>query len=222
MYCNYENCSDESLLLMYRLGIVLARDVLTVRYFKNRKKYLYSVVPNLTDVLDDWTYNEVFFHSYLQAENSFELGNGRFYAYFKLILSREIMKAIGKQLNEKRLLPMTSLDSVIDENERCTLCDIVPSSSDDSDPKVFFSYCDTLDSLNKLPKKINKLGLNTAKDLVAGYSLEESAKRNKSSKNSAKMALYRFRKWAREIILTRTGEPVDSGLFLDPYMANLN
>ncbi len=64
MYCNYENCSDESLLLMYRLGIVLARDVLTVRYFKNRKKYLYSIVPNLTDVLDDWTYNEVFFHSY--------------------------------------------------------------------------------------------------------------------------------------------------------------
>lgn len=219
MYCNYEKCSDESLLLMYRFGISIARDVLTIRYFKDRKKHLRIVSPEFYDVLDDWTYNEVFFHSYLQAEGSFSLGKGRFFGYFRLILSREVMKAVGKELNEKRLLPTSSLDSYVDKNETCVLSDVISTSNNEDDPKVFLSYCETLDSLNKLPKKINRLGLNTAKDLVAGFSLVESAKKNMASISSAKMALYRFRKWARGVLLTRDGAPYDSGAFLDQYIS---
>lgn len=216
MVGDYTILNDESLLLLFRNGIVAARDVLTVRYFKDRKKHLKTVCPLYYDVLDDWDYNEIFFRCYLQAETTFAFGKGKFSSYFKIILSREVMKEVTKKLNEKRLLPTISFDSNIgEEGSLCTLHDIVSSNCEDDDPKVFFSYCDTLTNLNKLPKGVNKIGIEIAKDLYAGFSLEEAAKRKSISKSAAKMYVYRFRKWAKTIIYNNEGDYVDSASFLN-------
>lgn len=216
MVGDYTILNDESLLLLFRNGIVAARDVLTVRYFKDRKKHLKTVCPLYYDVLDDWDYNEIFFRCYLQAETTFAFGKGKFSSYFKIILSREVMKEVTKKLNEKRLLPTISFDSNIgEEGSLCTLHDIVSSNCEDDDPKVFFSYCDTLTNLNKLPKGVNKIGIEIAKDLYAGFSLEEAAKRKSISKSAAKMYVYRFRKWAKTIIFNSEGDYVDSASFLN-------
>ena len=99
---SYGDCRDEELLLLFRMGDPKARDELSVRYFRYRKSHLRRACPEYYDVLDDIAFNEVFFRCYLSAERSFQLGNGRFFAFFELILGREVRREAGREQSPRR------------------------------------------------------------------------------------------------------------------------
>ena len=204
---SYGDCRDEELLLLFRMGDPKARDELSVRYFRYRKSHLRRACPEYYDVLDDIAFNEVFFRCYLSAERSFQLGNGRFFAFFELILGREVRREARKVFTSRAEMASTSLDVTRDGEHGYFLHDIIPSGETMSDPKAFLCFAETLSELGKLPKGMKKESVSIVRMLFDGYSLSEASKRLGIKQSNAKMMAYRFRKWAKKTMESLYGEP---------------
>lgn len=204
---SYGDCRDEELLLLFRMGDRKARDELSVRYFRYRKSHLRRACPEYYDVLDDIAFNEVFFRCYLSAERSFQLGNGRFFAFFELILGREVRREARKVFVSRAEMAITSLDATRDGEQGYFLHDIIPSGETMSDPKAFLCFAETLSELGKLPKGMKKESVSIVRMLFDGYSLSEASKRLGIKQSNAKMMAYRFRKWAKKTMESLYGEP---------------
>lgn len=203
----YGDCRDEELLLLFRMGDPKARDELSVRFFRYRKSHLRRACPEYYDVLDDITFNEVFFRAYLSAERSFQLGNGRFFAFLELILGREVRREVRKVFAARAEMPITSLDATREGEHGYFLHDIIPSGETMSDPKAFLCFAETLSELGKLPKGMKKESVSIVRMLFDGYSLSEASERFGIKPANAKMMAYRFRKWARKTMESLNAEP---------------
>lgn len=204
---SYGDCRDEELLLLFRMGDPKARDELSVRYFRYRKSHLRRACPEYYDVLDDIAFNEVFFRCYLSAERSFQLGNGRFFAFFELILGREVRREARKVFASRAEMAITSLDATRDGEQGYFLHDIIPNGETMSDPRAFLSFAEALSELGKLPKGMKKESVGIVRMLFDGYSLSEASKRLGIKQSNAKMMAYRFRKWAKKTMESLYGEP---------------
>lgn len=204
---SYGNCRDEELLLLFRMGDPKARDELSVRYFRYRKSHLRRACPEYSDVLDDIAFNEVFFRAYLSAERSFQLGNGRFFAFLELILGREVRREARKVFAARAEMPITSLDATKDGEQGYFLHDIIPNGETMSDPRAFLSFAEALGELGKLPKGMKKESVDIVRMLFDGYSLSEASERFGIKPANAKMMAYRFRKWARKTMESLNADP---------------
>lgn len=196
----YSPLSDEELLLRYRSADLLARDELSVRYFRSRRFHLSKAAPSLVGVLGDWTFNEVFFNAYLAAESSFRFGEGRFISFFQVILGHEVAKEADKVIKESSSRQWVYFDKPDPEDGHYYLHDIIPDGSSLNDPKAFAIYAETLLELGKLPKGIKPEAVVVSTMLSDGYSLEEAASFLGLVPSNARMMAYRFRKWAKKVI----------------------
>ena len=197
---DYTELKDEELLLKFRLGDAVARNELSVRYFRSRRFHLTRACPEFADLLDDWTYNEVFFRSYLLAESTFRLGEWRFIAYFQFILHREASREAKRILTERENLPCFSLDAVDPETNDSYLHELIPDNRPLNDPKAFCAYADALAKLGKLPKHLKSDDIEVVRRLAEGYSVEEVSELMDIRPSNTRMMAYRFRKWAKGVI----------------------
>ncbi len=190
--------SDEALLCLQRLGITYARDVLSVRYFKNRFRLINSIAPNQSRFLDEWTTNEVFFNSYLTAESEYEFGKSTFRAFLLRVLERDLYHEIGKVIKERTLLPIVSFDTELCEGGY--LADIMPDASSSSDPRAFVNYAETLERLCMLPANIPPKAVEMAKLILLGYRIKAASKKLGLSFSYGKTIMKRFREWAKKVV----------------------
>ncbi len=197
---DYTWLKDEELLLRFRLGDGVARNELSLRYFRSRHFHLLRACPEYADLLDDWTYNEVFFRSYLMAEGTYRIGEWRFIAYFQFILHREAGREAKKILQERENIPCFSLDAIDPDTNDSYLHELIPDNQPLNDPKAFCAYADALSKLGKLPRHLKPADIEVVRRLSEGYSIQEVSEQMDLRPSNTRMMAYRFRKWAKTVL----------------------
>jgi len=199
--CDHEKLSDEELLLLIRHGDELARSVLAVRYYSKRQYHGRRAAPSQYHLLDPIDFGALFFHCYLDCENSFRFGSARFQNYFELLLSHQISKECQKLFSGREILRLSaSLDSPLrPDEERTTLHDVVADNQAPNDPKIFLNYFETLERIKKLPKGLSPRVLGLVSLHLDGYTYTEAASKMGIPYRSAKTMLSKYRKFVREL-----------------------
>ncbi len=200
--------SDESLLLLGRMGKADARNSLAVRYYKNRRRICYKASSAIMGFLDEWEANEAFFRGYLDAEMSYRFGRVSFLAYASKCIRFALANAADSKLAKNKMMVAFSLDAPQSEDDgsESILCmaDIVQDASSPEDPRIFLDYAESLSLLNKLPKGVNPVALKIVSGICDGYKISEIAKNLGISEKQANYHLGRYRAWAKQT-LTKCG-----------------
>lgn len=195
--------SDESLLLLGRMGRESCRDLLAVRYYKNRHRLCHRASPAIMTILDEWEANEAFFRGYLDAEISYRFGRVSFASYALKCIRFALANAVDSKLSKTKTMVAFSLDAPqIDERgEETSLCmaDIVQNTSAE-DPRVFLDYAESLEMLNKLPKTINPMSLKIASGVCDGYKVSEIARALGITEKQANYYFARYKDWAKKTL----------------------
>lgn len=198
---DHEKLTDEELLLLVRQGDETARSALAVRYYSRRQYHGRRAAPAQYHLLDPIDYGALFFHCYLDCENSFRFGGARFQNYFELLLAHQIFKECQKLFSGKEILRLsTSLDSPLrPDEERATLHDVVADNQSPNDPRIFLNYFETLEKIKKLPKGLSPRVLVIVSLHLDGYSYVEAARKAGVPYRSAKTMLSKYRKFVRDL-----------------------
>ena len=202
---NFAQISDEELLLFYRKGDECALKDLTERFFHMRFFCCRKAAPELMYRLDDWTINEVFFRSFLNAVNGYEFTRVKFLTYYTHVLRNEMIREVEHldsqgqtvlSLDEERLV-------YVNHNESYTLADVISSDDFKDDPAAFLSYAESLKSIDRLPKGISKESVEMASRIADGESIDSVAASFGVSRSNARYQVSKYRKWALNT-LTKT------------------
>jgi hypothetical protein len=95
---------------------------------------------------------------------------------------------------------LQSFEEAFEEENQMCLHDVLPSESNNDDPKAFIDYAETLSKINKLPRGINKKVLKLVEMKYLGYSEKETLRRLRITKGEARQMLLRFRKFAEKVL----------------------
>lgn len=195
--------SDESLLLLGRMGKDSCRDLLAIRYYKNRHRICHRASPSIMNILNEWEANEAFFRGYLDAEISYRFGRVSFAAYALKCIRFALANAVDSKLSKTKMMVAFSLDSpqIDEQGEETSLCmaDIVQNTSPE-DPRVFLDYAESLEMLNKLPKGVNPISLKIASGVCDGYKVSEIARELGITEKQANYYFTRYKDWAKKTL----------------------
>ena len=197
--------SDEELLLAHRKGDPNALSELSRRFFAMRFYCCQKAAPELLSQLDDWSLNEAFFRSFLNATSNYEFQRVKFVTFFTTVLKNELIRVV-KLRSREMLYHAESIDVPHETEDGCyTLCDIVQSSDFMDDPAAFFSFSDSLRELGRLPKNISPRSVDAVSLLSQGYTIDEISKMLRVSVAVVRHELTRYRKWAVDVIAQAYG-----------------
>ncbi len=194
---NHEHLRDEELLLLIRVGDQIAENTLALRYFSARYLHASNAAKNAIPLLKPYDFNALFFKTYLASVNSFRFGRGLFRYYFTSSLEHDIYREIQMNAQDRYL---QSFEEAFEEENQMCLHDVLPSESNNDDPKAFIDYAETLSKINKLPRGINKKVLKLVEMKYLGYSEKETLRRLRITKGEARQMLLRFRKFAEKVL----------------------
>ena len=171
----FDCLTDEALILLNRFEVdKMARDVLAVRYFKLKESMIHWTGCYFVRYLDNWTKNEVYFHSFLLAESEFEFGRGTFRALLSKILKREITREYLRTITERVLIPTVSLDEELPAGG--TLHDVLSGEAENKDTEQaeYVNIMDIRDAIKRAPH-MSKHTKRIVSLVLKGYSTSEAA-----------------------------------------------
>ncbi len=169
---NYENCSDESLLLMSRSQNADAYYTLTKRYFDKRKLICNQASSALARMFDAWDLNHAFYQAFNASVKSYSLGDGgSFHSYLVAALKNGMIREAEK-LHLFRNVKTVSLDYEVSEG--ATLHDVIPASGEE-DPRMFVNYLEEAKKFCSAKEEIEDEVLQVARLKIDGCKYTEIA-----------------------------------------------
>ncbi|MCQ2741702.1 MAG: hypothetical protein MJ239_00135 [Bacilli bacterium] len=193
----YGGLTDEELIILIWLGVEKAYEVLFNRY-QQIYKWPDSFVSNLRTSVDITDLQFIFISSFSTIVPNYDLLKGYFRAYFRSCIAQDIYKEAKKIVfphGEKHALSLDALNA-----EGTCLYDCVSDDDYMNDPRAYLEYFDTLKSLNKLPKSLNKRTSELVSLIVDGYTIIEASKKLDIPYRTAKEMLSKFKKWAETVV----------------------
>jgi hypothetical protein len=189
-----EKLLDEELILLWRMNVSCAKEILTKRYYDARDLHARRAAPGFYNQISAWDLNQRYFVTFLNCLENYTFGNARFQKYLETALGHDIARFVkNKQECDFSLL---SLDGFVHEDEsELTLHDVIPAGQS-SDPRLFVDYFDEAMALGRAPKLIDKEVLRVASMRIDGYTFAEISS---TLKITPKKARVRYEKYEKEV-----------------------
>lgn len=195
---NYENCSDENLLLMSRSQNADAFYTLTKRYFDKRRLVCNQASAALSRMFDAWDLNHTFYQAFNSCVKSFSLGEGsNFHSYLVRTLKNALIREAEK-LHLFRNVKTVSLDYEV--NDGATLHDVIPASGE-MDPRMYVNYLEEAQKFGKLQENMEDEVLQVARLKIDGCKYTEIAKILNISPKRASRDYQKYEELVKKIII---------------------
>lgn len=201
---NLLSLGDEALILLAREGKAEARNLITERYFKARKKLAKRASYSMVIILSDWDLNYAFFTAFENCFETYRFKKIRFETYFLQALRHEMRKEAEKQHLFNREAPLSLDNEVPGSDGEFTFHDVLPSACED--PRLYVNYLEEAHSLGKITSDLDTRVLRVARLRINGLSYREIADATSLSPKQAKTLFTKYEKYVEEKI--KIGHPL--------------
>jgi hypothetical protein len=195
---DFERLLDEELILLWRMNVPCAKEILTKRYYEARDLHARRASPGLYYQISSWDLNQRYFVTFLSCLENYTFGNARFQKYLETALGHDIAHYVKNR--QECDFSLLSLDGFVHEDEsELTLHDVVPAGQS-SDPRLFIDYFDEAMALGRAPRLIDKEVLRVASLRIEGCTFAEISARLKITPKKARVRYEKYEKEVRKII----------------------
>ena len=193
--------SDEDLLRMHREGDSMALAELMDRYFSLRHYSIRTVAPATSPYLNEWEQNEIVYHAFYKATQTYDFRDVKLLSYYHIILKHDLVHAATKRRAEAPH-GVISLDRYHEYETRggYTLSDTISSGDTTDDPRAFLNYAETLMEFQKLPPNITPETVTLVELITQGFPLAQASKVLGVEERRARYLIRKYRRWALDTL----------------------
>ncbi len=198
----YACLSDEELLLRYRMGELIALDVLLARKNAVRHSLCHAASQKMKSLFGDIDINEIFFHGFTDVISTYEFSKGSFNSFLIRCLGFVMANRIDKRFSKSSVYVTHSLDDELNvrSDSSLVLSDVVSQEGTLDNPRDYMNYKDSIMEVTNLPKKISPFAIDIMRYRLEGYTTLEAAEKIGITYKRAAYIFARYAKWVKKVL----------------------